>query len=159
MSAQPASAQPALSFYTTAEQEAALTAIYEERLAAKEAELRNAPQPRKYTATAYVEKPHVVFTTAADGSPTVYFGNGNEPQPQQQVQGGKRYTIDPRYAEKAAAFLAANPGSTIVFMPSGRYGPTIYWCGSFGSTPFYIDAPSGTRFYAESDTDYDIGCL
>lgn len=142
-----------LTFYTTAEQEQALEAIYQERLAAKEAEL--AAKPHKFTAKAYIEKPYRVFTVTADGA--TYFGTGNEPQPTAPA-GGRTYTIDRRYASIATAFMAANLPCAVVFMPSGRYGPTVYWCGSFGSTPAYLEGPTGDRFYTGAEDDYEIGC-
>ena len=144
-----------LTFYTTAEQEAAFDAIYKQRLEAKEAELAKIAAT-KYTAKAYVEKPYRVFTVTADG--TVYFGTGNEPQPTAPA-GGKSYTIDPRYASAATAFMKANYPCAVVFMPSGRYGPTIHWCGTFGSTPAYLESEIGTQFYTGEEDSYDIGCL
>lgn len=145
---------PLLTFYTTAEQEAALESIYQERLAAKEAELVN--KPHKYTAKAYIQKPYRVFRVTADGA--VYFGTGITPQPTVPA-GGRTYTIDPCYHQKAVKFMEANPNCAIVFMPSGRYGPTIHWCGTFGSTPAYLESETGARFDADSDADYDIGCF
>ena len=149
------SVPPPLTFYTTAEQEAAFEAIYKERLAAKEAELA-LTKPTKYTAKAYIEKPYRVFTVTADGA--VYFGTGNIAQPMAPA-GGKSYTIDQRYASAASAFIAANYPCVVVFMPSGRYGPTIHWCGTFGSTPAYLEGPTGDHFYTGDEADYDIGCL
>lgn len=149
-----------LIFYTTAEQEATFEATYQERLAAKEAELalasKSMNKPNKYTAKAYVEKPYRVFTVTTDGA--IYFGTGNIPQPTAPA-GGKSYIIDPRYASAATAFMKANYPCAVVFMPSGRYGPTIHWCGTFGSTPAYLEGPAGDRFDTGAEDDYDIGCL
>ncbi len=155
----PASPQPSIpKFYTTAEQESALHASYVAALQQKTAELEAASAAtgkiQKYTALAYIDKLHRVFEVI-DGI-AHYDGN---PSPTQLVAGGRIYSFDPKYAPQVAAFIVAHPSYKVVFMPSGRYGPTTHWCGSFGSTAAYLVAPDGTRVDADSFDDYDIACL
>lgn len=155
----PATPQPSVpKFYTTAEQESALHTSYVAALKHKTADLEATTAAtgkiQKYTARALIDKPHRVFEVI-DG---VAHYDG-VPSPTQLVAGGHIYSFDPKYAQKVAAFIAAHPSYKVVFMPSGRYGPTTHWCGSFGSTPAYLIAPDGTEIDADSVDDYDIACL
>jgi hypothetical protein len=77
---------------------------------------------QKYTAKAYIDKPHRVFEVI---NGVAHYGG--VPSPTQLVAGGHIYSFDPKYAPKIAAFIASNSSYKVVFMPSGRYGPTTYW--------------------------------
>ena len=149
-------------FYTTGPQEALLRARFEEKLAIKEAEIRERAKKerriQKYTARAHVAREPRTFIVK-DG--VVYFEKVGEANlcPSVAVSGGEVYTWDSRYSYAIREFQERNPNYTVVFNPDGMYGPTMYFMGSEGSMPASLTAESGEKLVADHEGMYDIGCL
>jgi hypothetical protein len=146
-----ANRMPALmKFYTTAAQERVFEEQYQQLLKVKQAELDAQRQLQKYTARAYIHEPERRFDVS-HGVVTM----GGEPCPASHQPGGFEYCLDPHFA--IAQFVEENPCYSVIFKPSGRYGPTVnYWPGL---TPAYLVAADGSaELVADDENKYDIGC-
>lgn len=144
-------------YYTTAEQEAALAKIYQEDLAAKQAEIdaqeKSTRKPAKFTARAYVSKPPRVFDV--NGPQIILEGYGRCPT--EPLTGGACYTTDPSFDDKISEFLSRHRAYRVIFHPDGRYGPTVGYC-STGLPAMFISDDDTETLHAEDDDKYDLLC-
>jgi hypothetical protein len=144
-------------YYTTADQETALSKIYNDALAAKQAEIdateRRTRKPAKFTAYAHVSKPPILFDVS--GSQVTLEGYG--PCPTEPPFCGGTYAPDPSFNGQIAAFLNRHSAYRVIFIPSGRYGPTIGYC-SVGMPATFISEDGADTLHAEDEDKYDILC-
>jgi hypothetical protein len=144
-------------YYTTADQEAALSKIYADAIAEKQAEIdaaeRRTRKPTKFTAYAHVSKPPILFDVS--GSQVTLEGYG--PCQSTPTEGCGTYTTDPSFDEQIAAFLSRHAAYRVIFKPSGRYGPTIGYC-SVGMPATFISEDGADTLHAEDEDKYDILC-
>lgn len=145
-----------LEFYTTAEQERFFEEEYQQLLKVKQAEIDAHPtQPQKFTARAHIHQPHRIFVVSNDGTVSLR----RRPCPTGPVPGGGTYSLDTAFTAQILAFQKAHPEYTVTFIPSGRYGPCVYYCGAKRSVmPASLIAPSGEKLVVEDEDKYDIGC-
>lgn len=107
-------------YYTPAEQEAALSAIYEQELQQKQAQIdieeRRTGCIPKFTARAHISKAPRIFDVS--GADVTLEGSG--PAATTKIEGGGTYMTDPLFDDKIADFLSRNQSYRVIFHPSGR---------------------------------------
>lgn len=142
-------------YYTTAEQEAALTAIYEQELQQKQAQIdaeqRRTGRIQKFTAYAHISKAPRIF----DVSGTEVTLEGYGPASLTKIDGGGTYMTDPSFDDKIADFLRRNSSYRVIFQPSGRWGPTVSYC-SRGMPATFISEDGTETLNAEDEDKYDL---
>lgn len=144
-------------FYTTADQEAAFAKIYQEALAAKQADIdaqeKRTRKPTKFTARAHVSKPPRIFDV---NCPQITL-EGYGPCPTEPLTGGACYTTDPSFDDKISDFLSRHHTYRVIFYPHGRYGPTVGYC-SIGIPAMFISDDDTETLHAEDDEKYELLC-
>lgn len=139
-----------MKFYTTAEQERVFEEQYQQLLKVKQAELDAERRLQKFTARAYIHEPERRFDVS-HGVVTM----GGLPCPMMRVAGGREYCLDPDYSIEW--FTEKYPCYSVIFKPSGRYGPTVYYWP--GLTPARLVAADGSlELVADDENKYEIGC-
>jgi hypothetical protein len=158
-------------YYTSPAQEAALHQEYERLVARKQAEIdekrRRTGVIQKYTARAYIHEPVRVFhvrgsvSGASEDRPVVYFGTVCEENrcPDYAEGTGMIYALDQDYKEQIDAFLDDVTDYTVTFSPSGKYGPTLDYCGRKYEMPAVIVTAAGHTLVVEDEDKYIIGVL
>ena len=149
-------------YYTTEEQEAALQEKYESDVKRKQAEL-NEKQRRtgviqKYTGRAYVHQPVRVFHVRGE---VVYFGSVLDKNKMSTCaeSGGGIYALDADFKCQIDAFLKDVTSYSVTFSPSGKYGPTLDYCGHRYEVPAVISTETGDSLLVQDEDKYDIGVL
>lgn len=161
-------------YYTTAEQESALTKIYTDALAVKQAEIDETARTRripkhsaelnmkasatkcqipKFTARGHISRAPRVF----DVSGTLITLEGYGQCPTEPLTGGACYTTDPSFDDKITAFLRRHVVYRVIFYPDGRYGPTVGYC-SVGMPAMFVSEDGADSLHAEDDDKYDLLC-
>jgi hypothetical protein len=147
-------------YYTSPAQEAALHQEYERLVALKQAEIdekqRRTGVIQKYTARAFIHEPVRVFHVLGD---KVYFGTVCEENrcPNYAEGTGMIYALDQDYKEQIGAFLDDVTDYTVTFSPSGKYGPTLDYCGRKYEMPAVIVTAAGHTLVVEDEDKYIIG--
>ena len=149
-------------YYTTEEQEAALQEKYEALVAEKQAELDAKGVLQKYTARAYIHERVRVFHVRGD---VAYFGSVCDENKMVTCAnaganaGGAIYALDADFKDRIETFLNGETTYSVTFSPSGKYGPTLDYCGRSHEMPAVITTESGNKLSVEDENKYDIGCL
>jgi hypothetical protein len=142
-------------YYTTAAQEAALAAIYEQDLQQKQAQIdaeqRRTGRIQKFTARAHISQVPRIF----DVSSTDITLEGYGPAAPNKVTGGGTYMTDPSFDDKVADFLRRHAAYRVIFQPSGRWGPTVSYC-SRGIPASFISEDGTETLVAEDEDKYDL---
>ncbi len=148
-----------MEYYTTAAQEKALDEKYLSLIKEKELDLKQemlrTKKIQKFTAYALVNMPLRVFHIH-DGNAYL---NTIEPKnicPQEPMRDGGIYKLDGDYKTRIDTFLQKHPNYSVVFSPSGKYGPTADYCGKQYEMPAYLEA-NGERLVVDDDGKYCIG--
>jgi hypothetical protein len=147
-----------MEYFTTAEQERALNALYREFLDIKQAEIdeieRQTKRIQKFTARGHVHHPVRIFIVQ-DGR--VYF---REPKEENicTKRNGIKYVLDPDFRDKVADFISRHKNYKVAFFPSGKYGPCVdYVTNTPRVFPARMEA-DGEVLDVEDENKYSIGC-
>ena len=147
-----------LEYFTTADQEKGLTQIYNAWIKKKQQEL-DADEERtrriqKFTAKGHIQKPARVFCVQ-DGN--VYFQEVAPENlcPKGLEKDGDRYCLDSDFEKKIEDFLQRHSNYTVIFFPSGKYGPTVDYCAKNRVFPAILEA-DGEILEVEDENKYDI---
>jgi hypothetical protein len=147
-------------YYTSPAQEAVLHQEYERLVALKQAEIdekqRRTGVIQKYTARAFIHEPVRVFHVLGA---KVYFGTVCEENrcPNYAEGTGMIYALDQDYKEQIDSFLDDVTDYTVTFSPSGKYGPTLDYCGRKYEMPAVIMTAAGHTLVVEDEDKYIIG--
>ena len=149
-------------YYTSEAQEKMLTDRYEKIVSEKQDELdsiqKNSGKIQKYTAYACVSIPIRVFVVHGGN---VYFEKVAEENkcPTETKIGGRVYALDSDYKTAIDVFLEGVYEYKVSFMPSGKYGPTVDYCGKRYEMPAIIERSDGQRLTVEDVEKYELGVL
>lgn len=149
-----------MDYYTTYEQEKQLEADYNQQIQQKKKELEALEKQtgviQKYTAYAHVHKPQRIFHIQ-DGIPYLEIQGTLYPCPEKSQH---KYSLDPRFQKSITEFMAeAKTNYKVIFLPSGRYGPTIVYCADKNVIPATLIAPNGITLTVEDEDKYDVCVL
>jgi hypothetical protein len=145
-------------FYTTAEQEAELDAIYMKAIQEKQKELDTeygkTKRVQKFTAYGYIHKEKRVFFVCEKG---VFWKDESGPEmPKEKQEGGKIYKLHTEldstgmihtFAQKFNAF-------TVTFDVTGRYGPCVGYCAKDDVYPAVLECEQH-KLIVEDENSYD----
>jgi hypothetical protein len=148
-----------MEYYTTAEQERALNALYKTLLDIKQEEIdeteRTTKRIQKYTAKGHVHHPPRIFCVQ-EGK--VYFREVSL-ETLCSKKNGIKYVLDGDFREKVTDFIARHKNYKVIFFPSGKYGPCIdYVAGNPRVFPARLEA-DGEVLEVEDENKYNVGCL
>ncbi len=148
-----------MEYYTTAEQERALNALYKTLLDIKQDEIdeteRTTKRIQKYTAKGHIHHPPRIFCVQ-DGK--VYFREVGQENLCSKRHGIK-YVLDSDFREKVMEFIIRHKNYKVIFFPSGKYGPCIdYAANSPRVFPARLEA-DGEVLEVEDENKYNVGCL
>ena len=146
-------------FYTSPAQERKLCEQYEALVAQKQAEIdeqRKKGKIVKYTARAYIHKPQSIFLVRGED---IYLGEIGEKYrcPTEAEGEGEIYSLDMEFKEQIDAFLDEKKDYNVIFSPSGKYGPTIDYCGKKYEMPAVIKTMEGYSLEVEDEEKYSLG--
>ncbi len=148
--------------YTSAYVEKVLQDLFMSEIKIKEKEIKerevNTGKIQKYTAYAYIHKPLRIFhmknnqlyVELPDGLVSI----DNKPDPK-----GAIYRTDPDFDSQLEQLIKSNSEYKITFMPSGRYGPTIYYCNNDPNVYPALIEFDNFSLTLENEDAYDIGVL
>ena len=147
-----------MEYFTSAEQEKELTQIYNARIKKKQQEL-DADEERtrriqKFTAKGHISKPARVFCVQGKD---VYFQEVAPDNlcPERLEKDGDRYCLDGDFKEKIKDFQQRHSNYNVIFLPSGKYGPTVDYCAKNRVFPARLEA-DGEVLEVEDEDKYDI---
>lgn len=147
-----------MEYYTTAEQERALNALYRKFLDIKQAEIdeteRITQRIQKFTARGHVHHPPRIFIIQ-DGK--MYFREANEENICTK-RNGIKYVLDSDFRDKVTEFIGQHKNYKVVFFPSGKYGPCVdYVTNNTRVFPARLEA-DGEVLEVEDEHKYSLGC-
>ena len=149
-----------MKFYTTKEQEELISKDYNLELDMKQKQIdekeRKTGKLQKYCASFYISKPSRVFI-CKNGETYMKFGRKKIMCPNEQVEEGAVYCIDPIFEEKFNNFVSTNQNYSIEFSldnGSVRYfgGPNVY-----SSTIYSLDNQEICEVFVDEEK-YDLAC-
>ena len=149
-------------YYTSEAQENKLAEKYEKMVDEKQDELNSTQKKsgkiQKYSARACISIPQRVFIVQKG---LVYLGSVSQQNicPKDAKDGGKIYAVDSDYKEYVETFLQNCDSYSVKFMPSGKYGPTVDYCGKPYEMPAIIERYDGQRLVVEDVEKYELGVL
>ncbi len=146
-------------FYTTAEQEAKLEKKYEKEVLEKQREMDASKRRNKYTSRAFIHRPDVCFFVDLDAGKVIYDAKEGENAPKESLKGGKTYTIDYQMHAKLESWSQKHKKYWIRFCVTGKYGPTIDYCGGKDVYPCVLEAETGETLSLDDEDNYSIGVL
>jgi hypothetical protein len=145
-------------FFTTAEQEEEFDKIYKEQIEIKQKEIdelqKKTKKSQKHSAYAFVLQSERMFVFN-NGEITL---NGKQ-CPKEQVIGGKKYGFDPDFKKDIEQFLQGQTHYTVIFYPTGKYGPTVEYIGKSYEMPAKIILNDNTCLNVENEDKYSLMCL
>ncbi len=136
-----------LEFYTTAAEERTLNEDYQKRLSEYPASKSTA----KFTAAAFVHQAPRRFQIR----------NGliqNSSGSAKPILDGKKYCLDPDFADTVRIWSSQHSNYDIIFYPSGSYGPTVsYLCETPRVFPArLVCAETGEQLVVEDEKKYEL---
>ncbi len=150
-------------YYTTKEQEYFINKPYLKAIKEKEKEIKKKEketgQIQKYTAYFWIKKPSRKFI-CRDGVLYVLINDKEYPCVNNEVEGGKTYSVDLCYKRKFKEFVKKYPNYLIEFKEIG--GGLYYYCSIHeDAQPAKIFDLQDEKNYLllENEDKYDIGCL
>lgn len=139
-----------MEFISSFEKELDLERLYQDQLHIKQTQINSKEKStgiiQKYTSKALIEIPPRVF----------YVENGKVLNPCSS-DSGKIYKLDPDCKNDVIQFMKEFSSYTVLFYPSGLYGPTVDYICPHGSTPAILLAPTKTlKVHCEEKYDLSI---